>query len=246
MVAQSAGAWLLALPVGENAMSNFEMTYALRARIGLPLLGIGVVRPFCDCGHAENLHQDTNHFEICRRDTQHSQCHNQIKHKVSGMARDAGVAVQEEAMVYGDDDHPHMAADNFCPGNPAANGQDTAMDVQLTHPAAAYRRVGAAARGGYACRQSSMLKGNKYLLPSYRANIKFISFVLERYGRWSSGASHTLHMFAKHADSLGRATIASFKAKWRVHISVALQKAYVRASRYNIRALAVHTIVSVS
>ncbi len=239
VVAPSAGAWLLALPVGDNTMTNFEFTYALRARIGLPMLGIGVVRPLCDCGHDENLHQDTNHLEICRRDAQRSQCHNQIKHKVSGMARAAGVAVQEEVMVYGDELHPHMSADNFFPGNPAANGQDTAVDVRLTHPESAYVKAGAADRGGYACRQSSMQKGNKYLLPAHRANIKFISFVLERYGRWSSGASRLLNMFARHAESMGRASVACFKAKWRVRISVSLQKAYARASKYNIRALAV-------
>ena len=142
-------------------------------------------------------------------------------------------------MVYGDELHPHMSADNFFPGNPAANGQDTAVDVRITHPAAPSLKARAAARGGYACRQSSMQKGNKYLLPAYRANIKFFSFVVERHGRWSSGASALLDMFARHAELLGRATVAYFKAKWRVSISVTLQKAFARASRYNIRALAV-------
>ncbi len=48
-----------------------------------------------------------------------------------------------------------------------------------------------------------------------------------------------MNMFARHAESMGRASVACFKAKWRVRISVSLQKAYARASKYNIRALAV-------
>jgi hypothetical protein len=237
-----SGAFLQAIPVVRGClMSNTELTIAVKTRLGLDLSVPPGGR--CACGRA--LDSNGHHFFLCGHGGDWQSRHTVLCQVWASIIRETGCAVSSEVPVlslslpstFSEIDSTRFRSRRFdiVSVSCSSNNPSTSADVSITHPVSESHVVANSRQDGAAAAVRSAAKRRRYKSISERLGYLFVPLIHETYGRAAPEADAYLHRLATAfaaryctADISLSNMISMVLHRWRVRLSVALQRSNAR------------------
>ena len=216
-----AGAFILTIPKTPKMFTTPSIfrTMILR-RLGCDLPQLRPIQ--CICSSHPKIDLLGTHLIACKHGGQRHQTHDFMVHEISSCVKACGLYSKMERTNF----FRSVSADNGKRPDLEVRGFDRGIlgDVIITSPLSSQLTIQNASISGRAAAAAERVKNAKFQEDSSAANMLFLPFAFETYGRWGDSFSKFFIKLMTHGSAYTGIDQGTLTNYWRRRISMTLQK----------------------